>query len=107
MTVPTYGSTNINNALMRFFCDVDGFLNVVCFNPLQAIGYKREAMVLKSEVEETQDKLKSSERIRKSMEENHRKRLSDTQEWLRSELWMKERHCQELEEVKRSRSKSI
>ncbi len=64
-------------------------------------------MVLKSEVEEVKNKLQSSERVMKNIEEDYRKKYSDTQEWLRSELWMKEHRCKELEEVKRLRAKSI
>lgn len=41
------------------------------------------------------------------MQEAFSKKYSDTQEWLHSELWMKERQCRELEEVERERSKSI
>ena len=69
--------------------------------------YKQDSMVLRSQVENIQEKLHNAEKVRRNLEKEHHKRLSDTEEWLHSELWMKDRRCRELEEVKRKRSHSI
>lgn len=74
---------------------------------LQSLEYKQEAFMLRSEVEEMNSKLQNSDRVMKGMQEDFRKKFSDTQEWLYSELGMKDRRCRELEEVDRKRSKSI
>lgn len=71
---------------------------------LQALGYKRDTIALKAELDTTQKKLRDVERVRRNEEEDHKRKLSDTEEWLRSELWMKERQCRELEEVIRPKS---
>lgn len=76
----------------------------ISFLLLQALEYKRESNVLREELNVTQQKLRDAERVRRSEEETHFKRISDTEEWLRSELWGSERKKRELEEVSRPKS---
>ncbi|XP_019848753.1 PREDICTED: uncharacterized protein LOC105316736 isoform X2 [Amphimedon queenslandica] len=60
---------------------------------------KREANVLKKELDITKQKLRDAERVRVLEGEDHLKHIADNEEWLRSELWNKERKCRELEET--------
>lgn len=54
---------------------------------------------MRKELEIAKQKLHDSERVRVLEGEEHLRHATDTEEWLRSELWSKERKCRELEEV--------
>ena len=68
-------------------------------SPPQVRELKREANVMRKELEIAKQKLHDSERVRVLEGEEHLRHATDTEEWLRSELWSKERKCRELEEV--------
>ena len=71
----------------------------VVVSPWQALGYKRECLQLRVEVEASQEKLKSLEHLRRIEVGDFKHTLAETEESFRGELWLKERRSKDLEEV--------
>jgi hypothetical protein len=71
-----------------------------------ALEYKRQTQTLQTELDIAQEHIQNAQRKHRIEKETHFKKISDTEEWLRSELWTSEKKRREIEEVK-TRSKSI
>ena len=99
--VSVYFGVMNNNFALHFLLYLQT-IYIFFFSCWQAREYKRETNVLKTELNIAHQKLRDAERVRRTEEETHFKHISDTEEWLQSELWASERKRRELEEVSSS-----
>lgn len=80
------------------------FISFLLFT--QAQGFKRECIQLRAELDVVQEKLRKSETLREKEGKDFQRKISDAEEYLRSELYRQERRCGDLEEVAKSEALS-
>ena len=81
--------------------EIHSSLTTLCCFP-QAQGYQRECIQLRAELGVVKERLEKSETLREKEGKNFQRKISDAEEYLRSELYRQERRCEDLEEVAKS-----